>query len=81
MRTVAANAKNLIGWNRSMAVALERAENGSQAEDGDFIEKLRKSAAVLGYSLALCKDAESVPERPSERAMRLTAPTTTKSNG
>lgn len=51
MKTVAANVQKLIDWNRSMAVALERAENGSEAEDSYFIEKLRKSAAVLGYSL------------------------------
>ena len=56
MKTVAANVQNLIDWNRSMAVALERAENGSEAEDSYFIEKLRKSAAVLGYSLTHCKE-------------------------
>lgn len=70
MRTVAANVANLIAWNRSMAVALERAENGSNAEDAYYIEKLRKSAAALGYSMTLCKAPE--PERPSERAMRET---------
>jgi len=51
MRTVAANVEKLIGWNRSMAVALERAEKGSEVEDSYFIEKLRKSVAVLGCSL------------------------------
>jgi len=56
MRTVAANVTNLIDWNRSMAVALERAEKGSEVEDSYFIEKLRKSAAVLWYSLRRAKE-------------------------
>ena len=60
MRTVAANVQQLIRWNRSMAVALENAEDGSEA-DICFIEKLRQSAAVLGYSLTLCKE----PKRAS----------------
>ena len=55
METVAANVEKLIDWNRSMAVALERAENGSEVEDQYFIEKLRKSAAVLGYSSLIHK--------------------------
>ena len=52
METVAANVAQLIGWNRSMAVALERAENGCHAEDAYFIEKLRRSAGVLGFLLS-----------------------------
>ena len=52
METVAANVERLIDWNRSMAVALERAEKGSEVEDQYFLEKLSKSAGVLGYVLA-----------------------------
>lgn len=56
MKTVAANVITLIGWNREMAVALEHAANGSNVQDTYFIEKLRKSAAVLGYSLRRAKE-------------------------
>ena len=48
---VAYNVQNLIGFNRSMAVALDKAENGSECEDMYFIEKLRKPAEALGYKL------------------------------
>ena len=58
MRTVAANAHILIHYNRSMAVALEKAENGEYV-DLYYIENLRKSAAVLGYSLTLCKETKT----------------------
>jgi hypothetical protein len=50
-RTVAANVAQLIGWNRSMAVALGKAERGSQAEDMYFIEKLERTAHALGFVL------------------------------
>lgn len=49
--TVAYNVDSLISFNRSMAVALDKAENGSSCEDGYFIEKLRKTAESLGYEL------------------------------
>lgn len=65
MRTVAANVKDLIGWNRAMAVALDAVENGREVGDIFFIEKLRESAAVLGYSLTLCKEPKKTRE-PSE---------------
>lgn len=60
MRTVAANVQQLIGWNRSMAVALEKAENGSQVEDMFFIEKLEKTAKALGFVLDTAPADESV---------------------
>lgn len=53
--TVATNVSRLIDFNRSMAVALKRAEKGSQAEDMYFIEKLEKSALLLGYRLKKIK--------------------------
>lgn len=59
METVAANVQPLIIWNRSMAVALEKAENGSEVEDMYFIEKLRCSAALLGYSLTRCLEPKT----------------------
>ena len=49
--TVAANVDALIGFNRSMAVALDKAERGSSVEDMYFIEKLQKTAERLGYKL------------------------------
>lgn len=51
METVAANVNMLIGYNRSMTVALEKAENGSEVEDMYFVEKLAKSARLLGFEL------------------------------
>ena len=51
MNTVAANVQQLEGWNRSMAGALERAANGSDAEDMYFIEKLEKTANAIGFEL------------------------------
>lgn len=51
METVAANVETLISHNRSMAIALDKAENGSQVEDMYFLEKLEKSAILLGYKL------------------------------
>jgi len=68
METVAANVEKLIDWNRSMAVALERAEKGSEAEDSYFIEKLCKSAGVLGYVL-------DVPARANEETRKPNAET------
>jgi hypothetical protein len=59
MHTVAANVDQLIGWNHSMAVALEKAKRGSQAEDAYFLEKLEKTANVLGLVLV---DRELHPE-------------------
>ncbi len=56
METIAANVNMLIGHNRSMAVALEKAENGSAVEDMYFIEKLRKTAKLLGYKLEKFND-------------------------
>ena len=53
MKTVAANVDRLIEHNRSMAVALERAENGSDVETMYFLERLEKSANLLGYKLVL----------------------------
>ena len=52
METVAANVEDLTVLNREMAVALERAEKGSEVEDDYFIGKLHKSATILGYCLA-----------------------------
>ena len=51
METVAGNVPLLTIWNRSMAVALEKAENGSMVEDIYFLEKLESSANALGYIL------------------------------
>lgn len=70
MRTVAANVQNLIGWNRSMAIALERAEKGSPNEDSYFIEKLCKTAAVLGYSLTPCKKHKTVADDAFTKAIK-----------
>lgn len=50
-QTVGANVEALIGFNRSMALALENAEDGSKVEDAYFIEKLKKTANRLGYDL------------------------------
>ena len=66
METVAANVTRLIGWNRSMAVALERAESGSPVEDGYFMEKLRKTAGVLGYVLAPPATPTPTKEHPED---------------
>ena len=51
MDTVAANVDRLTEYNRSMAIALERAESGSAIEDMYFLEKLEKTANLLGYAL------------------------------
>lgn len=51
MYTVATNITALIEFNRSMAVALEKAEKGSTAEDMYFLEKLGKTAGRLGFRL------------------------------
>lgn len=56
MRTIVENVEILTNWNHSMAVALKKAGNGSNAEDMYFIEKLRNSAAVLGFSLTRYKE-------------------------
>ncbi len=77
MKTVAANVERLIGWNRSMAVALERAEKGSEGEDQYCLETLRRSAGGLGFVLEV---SAKVPERASERAMRETDGGRTKPN-
>lgn len=49
--TVATNVEALISYNRSMAIALERAEDDSPAEDAYFLEKLERSAIAIGYKL------------------------------
>lgn len=71
MKTVAANVQLLTSWNRSMAVALEKAERGSQAEDMYFIEKLEKTADALGFVLdtAPAEELKEPPVSPSEQAM------------
>ena len=51
MNTVAANVDKLIEHNRSMAIALERAENGSAVEDMYFLEKLEKTANLVNRTL------------------------------
>ncbi len=51
MSKVLLNIEALISFNRSMAIALEKAENGSRAEDGYFFEKLEKTADRLGFDL------------------------------
>lgn len=51
MYTVAANVNKLTEYNRSMAVALEKAESGSKVEDMYFIEKLEKTANLLNKTL------------------------------
>lgn len=56
MNTVAANVDRLTEYNRSMAIALDKAENGSDAEDMYFTEKLAKTAKLLGYELKRIKD-------------------------
>lgn len=50
-KTVSCNVETLISLNRSMAVALDKAENGSCVEDMYFLEKLQKTAKQLGYTL------------------------------
>ncbi len=49
--TVSFNVQRLIGYNRSMAVALEKAENGSSVEHSYFVEKLEKTANALNFTL------------------------------
>jgi len=51
MNTVAANVQALTNCNRSMAIALEKAEEGSMVEDVYFIEKLTYTALLLGFKL------------------------------
>lgn len=51
MYSVKANVSALIDFNRSMAVALDKAAYGSDAEDMYFLEKLGKTAARLGFRL------------------------------
>ena len=51
MKTVVANIDLLMCYSKSMAVALAKAKNGSQAEDMYFLEKLEKTAKLLGYTL------------------------------
>lgn len=64
--SVAANVQRLIGWNRSMAVALERAENGSPVEDAYFIEKLEKSVNAIGFVLDSKPVDDEIPSRRHE---------------
>lgn len=45
------NLLALIAQNESMTCALRKAKNGSEVEDGYFIEKLEKTARVMGFEL------------------------------
>ena len=45
------NVTALEGFNQSMKCAIDKAKNGSIAEDSYFIEKLEKTANRMGFVL------------------------------
>ena len=51
IQKVKENKLMLDAYNKSMAVAIDKAMRGSDAEDMYFMEKLRKTAGLLGYKL------------------------------
>ena len=51
MSKVKENRGRLSGYLASMRCAVDKAKNGSDAEDGYFLEKLEKAANCLGYGL------------------------------
>ena len=45
------SVEQLKSFNASMKCAISKAENGSNAEDGYFMEKLEKTVNLMGFDL------------------------------
>jgi len=55
------NAVALRAYLQSMDYAISKAENGSEVEDGYFMEKLEKMADCFGYILIETVDYPVLP--------------------